>query len=129
MSDKPRCVPERSLLSPDVPPLFDVEARGEVEAVLVGEGFEPGFLGSVRGLVGGLRHEPDLIGAGFGEGLQIGKDFGDVIGGIDDEFELNVGGGEHAADGVEVRAPALVEFSPFWGTLGGGSRVGEFGAD
>lgn len=119
----------RPLFSPDVAPLFDVEAGGEVEAVLVGEGFEPGLFSGVRGLVGGLGHEPDLIGSGFGEGLQIGKDFGDVIGGIDDEFELNVGGGEHAADGVEVRAPALVEFSPFWGTLGGGSRVGEFGTD
>ena len=83
-----RCLP--NLFSSYVAPLFDVEAGGEVEAVLVGEGLEPGFLGGVRGLVGGLRHEPDLIGTGFGECFQIGKDFGDVIGCIDDEFELNV---------------------------------------
>lgn len=94
-----------------------MEARRELEAVFLGEGFEPGLFFRVGLLIDGLGHEPDLIVSYFRQSFQIIVNFLDIGRVINDEFELSFGSGEHVADHLQVGSGQFVARPPFEGTL------------
>lgn len=108
-------------------PEVDVEAGAEAVASGFAEFDEGEGAGAEGGFVEAFGHQEDFVGGGV-EFLGEGFDFGEVVFGLDDEFELVVVVLSELAEGGEVDAGVFVADGPLGVPLPGGG-VGEFGGD
>src|SRR5579862_3228049 len=109
-----------------------MEAGTEAVAVLFAEFGDPAAAGGDSLVGDSFGHEQDAGGGDVADVGEEGLDFGEVFGGADDEFPLDVadarGGGEGFKD-IEIDAVFFVGLGEFSLLALPGRGVGELGGD